>query len=420
MVRESGRPFIYLADTAWELIHRATRDEIDLYVRDRAEKGFTVVMSAIIAEFGGLTEPNAYGELPLANGNPSEPNEAYFEVVDYFIEAAARHGLYAAVLPTWGDKVNRKWGEGPEIFEPENAYEYGRFLGERYRGKPVIWVFGGDRPVESEKHLRVWRAMARGLREGDGGEHLITYHPVGGHSSSEWLHSEPWLDFNMTQSGHSAKHLPSYLLIRRDYCLQPVKPVVEGEARYENHPVNWDPALGRFGAHDVREAAYWAVFSGACGFTYGCNEVWMLYDPGRRPLTASWTGRFSPRLRWIEALNSPGANQMKHLRRLLEGRLEKLQPSQHLLAMDPGSGPEYVAACRAVDGSFAMVYTPTGRALRLDISEVRGVLEAWWYDPASGARYDAGRCRGGGVEEFRPPTSGPEEDWILVLERTDL
>ncbi|MEM4569415.1 MAG: glycoside hydrolase family 140 protein [Thermofilaceae archaeon] len=418
LVDDRDRPFIYLADTAWELIHRATKEEISFYVKNRAEKGFTVVVSVVLAEFGGLTEPNAYGELPLVCNDPSRPNEAYFEVVDHFVLEAERHGLVAALLPTWGDKVNKKWGVGPEIFTPENAYEYGLFLGQRYRGRPVIWVLGGDRPIEEDRHLEVWRAMAKGLKEGCRGEQLITYHPMGGHSSSEWLHREPWLDFNMIQSGHSAKHLPNYLMIQRDYRLEPVKPVVEGEARYENHPVNWDPAKGRFSAHDVREAAYWAFFSGACGFTYGCNEVWMVYEPEKRPLTSTWTRHFHPRLRWIDALEMPGARQVKHLKNLLEGRLGLLVPDQSLLR-DPGSGPEYTAACRAVDGSFAMAYTPTGRPVSVDLGPLGGVVEAWWYDPSSGARYDAGRFKGEGFEEFKPPTSGPEEDWVLVLERSE-
>lgn len=418
LVTGDGKPFVYLADTAWELFHRLTREEVDLYLRDRASKGFTVVRSVAISEFGGLTEPNAYGELPLVNNDPSKPNEAYFEHIDYVVDAAARLGLYVEILPTWGDKVNRKWGEGPEIFTPENAYEYGKFLGERYRGKPVIWVLGGDRPVENERHLAVWRAMARGLRDGAGGaHHLVTYHPVGGHSSSEWLHNEEWLDFNMIQSGHSSRHFPNYEMVQRDYSLTPVKPVVEGEARYENHPVGWDPSRGRFNAHDVREAAYWAVFSGACGFTYGCNEVWMMYVPER------W-GRFkafAPRLRWTSALNLPGAWQMGYLRRLLEARpLSKLAPDQSVLDMDPGAGPDHVAACRAVDGSFAMAYTPNGRTLRVRMDRVEGRVSAWWYDPASGASYYIGEFENRGVREFKPPTSGPEEDWVLVLDNADV
>src|SRR4029079_19771762 len=81
---------------------------------------------------------------------------------------------------------------------------WGRYLGARYkRDENLIWILGGDRrgdgfaPVETE--------IAAGLAEGDGGAHLKTYHPGGGHSSAEWFHDAPWLDFDMVQSGHAAR-----------------------------------------------------------------------------------------------------------------------------------------------------------------------------------------------------------------------
>lgn len=112
---------------------------------------------------------------------PHGPNEAYFAHVDAVLDLAATLGLHLGLLPTWGDKWNQKWGVGAEVFTPENARTYGRFLGERYRGKPIIWIVGGDRPIESETHRLIVRAMAEGLREGDGGEHLITMHTWGPH-----------------------------------------------------------------------------------------------------------------------------------------------------------------------------------------------------------------------------------------------
>ena len=58
------------------------------------------------------------------------------------------------MLPTWGDKWNQKWGVGPEIFSPENARSYGTFMGRRYANQPIIWILGGDRPIESETTAR--------------------------------------------------------------------------------------------------------------------------------------------------------------------------------------------------------------------------------------------------------------------------
>jgi hypothetical protein len=121
IVRDDGTPFFYLGDTAWELFHRLTMAEAELYLRDRAAKGFTVIQAVALAELDGLRTPNMRGDLPLINDDPTRPNEAYFAHVDAVVDLAASLGLHIGMLPTWGDKWNQKWGVGPEIFTPERA-----------------------------------------------------------------------------------------------------------------------------------------------------------------------------------------------------------------------------------------------------------------------------------------------------------
>src|SRR6476661_8637517 len=65
LVDADGKPFFYLADTAWELFHRQTREDAAAYLKDRAAKRFNVIQAVVLAEFDGLTAPNAYGHLPL-------------------------------------------------------------------------------------------------------------------------------------------------------------------------------------------------------------------------------------------------------------------------------------------------------------------------------------------------------------------
>ena len=45
IVFEDNTPFFYLGDTAWELFHRLNREEADLYLTDRAQKGFNFLLS---------------------------------------------------------------------------------------------------------------------------------------------------------------------------------------------------------------------------------------------------------------------------------------------------------------------------------------------------------------------------------------
>ncbi|MBY0458913.1 MAG: DUF4038 domain-containing protein, partial [Gemmataceae bacterium] len=79
LVTADGKPFFYLADTAWELFHRLDRDQAAKYLKTRAAQGFNVVQAVALAEFDGLTEPNAYGHKPLTDNDPTRPNEKYFE-----------------------------------------------------------------------------------------------------------------------------------------------------------------------------------------------------------------------------------------------------------------------------------------------------------------------------------------------------
>lgn len=138
-----------------------------------------MIQTVILSELDGSDGINR----PLINGSPSTPDPDYFKWVDRVLEIAGEKGLYVGLLPTWGDKVDKQWGAGPEIFDEANAREYGRWLGRRYADTPnIIWIIGGDRSGEG-KNFTVWKAMAEGIKECDK-RHLMTYHPQGEHSSS--------------------------------------------------------------------------------------------------------------------------------------------------------------------------------------------------------------------------------------------
>ncbi len=410
LIKEDGSPFFYLADTAWELFHRARREEADKYLQDRATKGFTVIQAVVLAEFGALTVANAYGHLPLENNDPTKPLEAYFRHVDYIVHRARELGLYVGMLPTWGDKWNKKWGIGPEIFTRANAEQFGEFLGRRYRDSAIIWILGGDRNPETDAHLDIVRALARGIRRGNSGNQLMTYHPMGAGKSSTWFHNDAWLDFNMFQSSHTERDSPNYRYTVSDYSLIPPKPTLDGEPRYEDHPIDWKPEKGWFDDYDVRQAAYWSLLAGACGHTYGNHNIWQMWEPGRDPVSAARTP-------WQRALSHPGAIQMGYLRRLFESRpFMKLIPDQSLIN-DAGTRADHVRAARAEDGSFAFVYIPTGKKIAVSIGKIKGQrIRGYWYNPRNGSSILMGLFFGKVLEEFTPPTKGRGNDWVLVLD----
>lgn len=415
LVTEDGDPFFYLGDTAWELFHRLNREDVDLYLEHRAAQGFSVVQAVVLAEFDGLTQPNAYGDTPLLDNDPVRPNEAYFEHVDYIVHKAGSLGIYIGMLPTWGDKFNKKWGTGPEIFTPENARIYGEYLGQRFRDDPIIWILGGDRIPEDEEDFAIIRAMAEGLQQGDEGSHLMTYHPQGGHSSSEFFHDDAWLDFNMFQSGHGQYDNPNYRTTLRVYQMQPAKPVLDGEPNYEDHPVNWRPANGWFDDFDSRRAGYWSMLSGATGHTYGNHNIWQMLQPGRQPIS-------SARTPWRQALTYPGAYQAGYMRALFESRpWWLLRHDQALLQSGPNTGGKEIIVAQASDGSYLLAYTPYGSGFTLSLTGLAAThLHAWWFNPRDNTYVDVGEIESQSERVFDPPSDERRgNDWVLVLDDTD-
>jgi hypothetical protein len=100
IVYTDGKPFFWLGDTAWELFHRLDREEAELYLNNRADKGFNVIQAVVLAELDGLNDPNPYGNKPLINNDPTKPAEAYFEHVDYIVNKANELGMFVGMLPT--------------------------------------------------------------------------------------------------------------------------------------------------------------------------------------------------------------------------------------------------------------------------------------------------------------------------------
>ncbi|MEO7675188.1 MAG: DUF4038 domain-containing protein, partial [Verrucomicrobiota bacterium] len=288
LVTADGLPFFYLGDTTWELFHRLNREEAVQLFENRAALKFNVLQSVAIAELDGHTDPNAYGHRPFVDLDVTKPAVTdgpandYWDHVDFIVSEANKRGLYIGFLPTWG----RFWhdtnqGRKP-LFTVANAEVYGEWLGKRYRNAGLIWILGGDRSVDNDGQKEIIRFMARGLRKGDGGAHLMTLHPPGGGGSAKWFQDDDWLDFNMRQNGHVAEFTGRYETTRADYDRAPIKPVLDGEPIYEDHPVSFDAKkLGHSIAADVRRPLYWDLFSGACGHTYGHHSVWQMFDPKR-------------------------------------------------------------------------------------------------------------------------------------------
>jgi len=415
----NGRPFFWLGDTGW-LLMRLNPEDVRLYLDDRAVKHFTVIqMMAIRSDHikesptYGVPVPNYAGESPFQSLDPVTLNEAYWRHIDLILDAARDRGLVVALATMWGHNAESLF---PDALK--NNERYGVLLGRRYRDRDnVIWLVTGeydkindnwrqDKGAISDEQRELLRAIARGLETGHEGRHLMTIHPVT--TSAPDFHDDRWLDFNMQQTwGHANANVQR---IRSDYGRRPAKPVLNGEPGYENRAEAPSST-----AWKCRYEGYWSVFSGAFGFTYGADRVWQFH------------------LDWKDALQNEGAADMQHLRALIESRpMAQRVPDQSLISGDAGSvreGPSYCAAMRASDGSYAMVYSTMGAPFTVDLKRLSSPhANAWWYSPRDGRCYNGQLRQTAGpfatvdtqeLQRFTPPSSGINQDWVLVLDDVD-
>ena len=427
------QPFFWLGDTAWDISYKLSQSEALSYFKNRQSKGFNVALAVILD--GNPRRMNLEGNAALnlraADNNstsplpdPDSPNEAYFRHLDAVIQIANSRGIYMALVPIWGGNIS--------LFDTASAYRYGQYLGRRYKQAGVVWLLGGDTNPPPNT-LDRWKAMGAGLKSGSANT-LATFHPSIGMSST-WFHNDEWLDFNSNQSGHSRvrpEETAIYALVERSYNRMPPKPVIDLESGYERIPNGLNSGRtndsvvaegDRLNAYDLRVRAYQTVFSGAFGYTYGAYDVISFRKPGDRP-------RWPPNQLWTEALELPGAKQVRFLRTLMESvPCEDRMPAQELVAGASGWKYMRIQATGDRSGRWYFVYSSSGTPFTVNMSLLAGpVATASWFDPRTGTSTPIGALQTDGTRSFAPPTSvqvppggvvkaaiEPGSDWVLKL-----
>lgn len=415
-------PFFWMGDTAWLLFHQLTLEESYCYLRNRKELGYNI----ILADFIHTAEQKNYkGETALIDGDCSKINveDGFWDHVDQVIKMAEELGLYMGLLPVWGSSLVK----GNHLTE-DNLDTYMNFILSRYSSFPnIVWIVGGD--VRGDVNAPLFNRMGQ-MMKADNKDRLVGYHPFGRTSSSLWFHGEDWMDFNMFQSGHrrydqiklgewddntsaeGAFGEDSYRYVERDYNKTPNKPVLDGEPSYE-----WvvqglhDETQPYWKAADVRRYAYWSVFAGACGHTYGHNSIMQFYSD------LSKKGAFGAKYVWQDAIHHPGGAQMIHLMRLMESvDFVNGKPSNHYLLTAQGEQYDYISVFSGEDYIFA--YTYTGREISLDLKEYKEKdLSAYWMDPVTGTLTFIGDVAGKREVTFLPPKREDSTDVVLVIKK---
>lgn len=415
----NGQPFFWLGDTGWLLFSKTNRQQAIQYLDVRKTQGFTVIQAMVLHS---LQAKNVYDSKALENNDLSRPlttpadTANYWNHISFIIEEAEKRNIYMALVPVWGSNV--KSGK----VSVEQATQYARFLAERFgQYNNIIWMNGGD--VRGTEGAAVWQAIGSTLRQYDS-RHLITFHPRGRYSSSEWFHNQSWLDFNMFQSGHRTyaqdttrnekNHFgeDNWKYVQHDYALQPVKPTLDGEPSYENIPHGLHDSLqARWNDGDLRRYAYWSVFAGGAGFTYGENAVMQFYRKGDADANYGVTDN------WTNTMYAKGAVQLHYLKELLlQYPYFEREPAQQIISGNQQPRYNFIVATKGK--SYALVYTYTGNNFSIDISKLGfTVKRSQWFNPATGKKQAADFRRTAQLLTFDPPGNpANENDWVLILE----
>lgn len=391
-----GTPFFWLADTGWLLPERLNRDEASFYLQQCREAGFNVVLVQVMNDVPAY---NIYGQPSVGEGWDfsfvSRPGVyGYWDHMDYIVDQAAHEGIYVGMVCIWGSQV--KSGR----LDAKGARRYGRFLAERYKERPnIVWLMGGD--IQGDIHPEVWDTLAETIKSIDH-NHLMTYHPRGRYTSARWFNNRQWLDFNLFQSGHRRydqrmgnKDYPipdgteedSWMYVDSAQSRKPLKPVLDGEPSYEDIPKGLhDYSEERWQSRDVRRYAYWSVFAGSCGHTYGHNSVMQMRKPGFPPAYGTDTDVKM----WYDALQAPGRWQMRYLKWLmLAFPYQERVADQSVICDRNGTRYNRLLATRGDD--YLMVYNYNCVPMTVDLTRISGARKnVWWMDAATGELFYIG------------------------------
>lgn len=427
-VDQNGHPFFWLGDTGWLLLSKLKQDQVTTYLHDRHRKGFNVVQVMVIHD---LDEKNAYGINALRNKDLSQPDTAvlfnqgtdtlnYWQGLDSLIVKADRDNMLVALVPVWGSVV--KSGK----VSIAQATQFAQFLAKRYHGaKNVVWLNGGDIPGSDS--TAIWQAIGKTIKA-ENPTQLMSFHPRGRTQSSTWFQTASWLDFNCFQSGHRRYDQDrepgslqygedNYKYVLADYNKQPIKPTLDAEPSYEGIPEGLHDSLQpRWDAAAIRRYAYWSVFSGAAGFTYGANAVMQFFDPSK-----GVGGAYGVTKSWQEGLKDTAAGQLVYLKKLLLGKDYLNRVPDTVCVTDQGKKYDYVAVTKAP--GYALFYTPNGRDFKIDLHPLnldKTPVVTSWFNPRTGIVSDKKQIAAASFYAAQPPLEkGHGNDWVLVIEKAD-
>lgn len=407
---ESGAPFFWLADTAWNIWCRGTPEEWDIYLAERKAQGFNVVQF-VLGWWRGCSQP-VHGQPFEVRDGELVFDERAWESLDLLFAKIRAAGLIASPVMLWALTEN----DPGQIYTEEQCIEIARKQLARLDAPDVVWMLGGDGNYSSPEAEARWRRIGRAVFA-DRPETIATLHPCGGSWVGDAFKDESWYNFVAIQSGHGSLEADLKFLVNADYASawrRIEKPFLNLEPNYEG--ARSYLVRKRLTAYHVRRAAYWSLLvAPPAGITYGISSIWIwarTQNEIAENHDESWIGQ-----PWHEELKTEGALNMSTLRNIFE-RLPwtRLRPDQERLLQQPGldSIEAWQVVAATPEGDCLIAYAPQGGRLLIDTKGLQKGLAAFRVDPVSGEWTHCDVAEDTGRLELVLP-AGEESDSVVVL-----
>jgi hypothetical protein len=407
LVDQRNVPFLIVGDSPQGMTVNLSVGEAEKFLANRRAAGFNAMWVNLLcivcpSTTGRQADGTTYDGIPPFNTprDLSTPNDAYFARVDRVVRLAEKYSIVLFLNPI----ETAGWLDVLRDNGVKKSYEYGRYLGKRYRRfRNVIWFHGND--------LQSWRirsdtelvqAVARGIMAG-GSTQLHTVELNYLVSSS--LDDESWRPLIKLDAVYT--YAPTYAELLKEYNRSKFLPTVMIEANYEFESCCYPTDL-----QTLRRQEYWTMLSGASGQFYGNKYMWQFSNG------------------WQDYLDTPGSRQMMYAAKFFVARpWFRLVPDQEHKVVTSGygtfaasgaiNGNDYVTAARTPGGKLVIAYIPDARTITVDLRKLSGRVWARWFDPTNGTSAAISRSPflNRGAKQFRPPAvnSDGDGDWVLVL-----
>lgn len=407
LITQQGKPFLYHADTGWQMFVALTTKEAVEYMSLRKAQGFNTIQAQISME---PNQTNRYGDKPFdGDVDFSKPNERYHNHIREVLKKADSLGLLVSLTQPWLGCCEESYGNRPDKpiqkNGPKKNRQYGEYLGKKFSEfNNLFWITGGDNDPKSDRESLF--AFIEGLYSAAPRHQLITYHASSSHSSTDLFQYAPWLGFSFIYTYWREKptawvvadlqpHV--YESALREWSKSDVMPFVLGESQYEGDGLAKENDMGT--PHVIRRQAYWTMLSGGAGEAYGADTWDFPTD-------------------WRRRVQYPGAHQLKYFISFFESiPWHTLVPDVRHQAVVSGYGEwsknNYVTTAVSTDKKLMVAYMPEIQPLMVDFGYLNGsTFSYYWFNPSDGIKSDIFKVTTKTVQRIAPANGS---DWVLVV-----